>query len=42
VSRAVLYRAAWVLPVATPPIRDGVVLVEGTGRIAAVAPAAAA
>jgi cytosine/adenosine deaminase-related metal-dependent hydrolase len=41
VSRAVLYRAAWVLPVATPPIRDGVVLVEGTGRIAAVAPAAA-
>ena len=34
-SRRTLYRAAWVLPVATPPIPDGAVLVEGE-RIAAV------
>ena len=33
--RRTLYRAAWVLPVATPPISAGVVLVEGE-RIAAV------
>lgn len=35
-----LYRAAWVLPVASPPIRDGAVLVDETGLIADVAPAA--
>ena len=28
----ILYRAAWVLPIATPPVRDGWVLVDG-GRI---------
>jgi cytosine/adenosine deaminase-related metal-dependent hydrolase len=39
--RLTLYRAAWVLPVAGPPIRDGAVLVDTDGRIAAVAPAAA-
>src|SRR5690606_4612369 len=31
-----LYRAAWVLPVTSPPIRGGAVLVDSTGRIAAV------
>ncbi len=30
--------AAWVLPVATPPIRDGSVLLDDRGRIAAVGP----
>ncbi len=30
----ILYRAAWVLPIVTPPVRDGWVLVEG-GRIQA-------
>lgn len=38
---AVLYRAAWVLPVATPPIRGGELLVGEDGIIAAVAPAGA-
>lgn len=36
-----LFRAAWVLPVATPPIAGGAVLVDAQGRIAAVGPAAA-
>jgi aminodeoxyfutalosine deaminase len=35
-----LYRAVWVLPVAAPPVRNGAVLVDGEGRIAAVGPAA--
>ncbi len=39
--RSTLYRAAWILPVAQPPIRDGAVLVGTDGRIAAVAPRAA-
>jgi len=39
--RPTLYRAGWVLPVATPPVRDGAVLVDAHGRIAAVGPAAA-
>jgi 5-methylthioadenosine/S-adenosylhomocysteine deaminase len=38
--RPTLYRAQWVFPVTAPPIRDGAVLVDGTGRIAAVGPAA--
>jgi cytosine/adenosine deaminase-related metal-dependent hydrolase len=33
-----IYRAAWVLPVASPPLRDGAVLVDPEGRIAAVGP----
>lgn len=33
-----LYLARWVLPVATPPIPDGGVLVAGDGTIAAVGP----
>lgn len=40
-SRPTLYRAAWVLPVAGPPLREGAVLVDARGRIAAVGPAAA-
>lgn len=36
-----LYRAAWVLPVSSPPIPNGAVLVGERGTIAAVAPAAA-
>ena len=36
-----LYRAAWVLPVCAEPIRDGAVLVDTGGRIAAVGPRAA-
>lgn len=36
-----MYRADWVLPVATPPISRGELLVTGDGRIAAVAPAGA-
>ncbi|HET9986023.1 MAG TPA: amidohydrolase family protein [Longimicrobiales bacterium] len=39
--RPVRYSAAWVLPVSAPPIRDGAVLVDARGRIAAVGPAAA-
>jgi cytosine/adenosine deaminase-related metal-dependent hydrolase len=38
---ATLYRAAWVFPVAAEPIRDGAVLVDADGRIAAVGPHAA-
>jgi 5-methylthioadenosine/S-adenosylhomocysteine deaminase len=33
-----LFRAAWVFPVAAPPVRDGAVLVGTDGRIAAVGP----
>ncbi|HEX7239697.1 MAG TPA: amidohydrolase family protein [Longimicrobiaceae bacterium] len=33
-----VYRAAWVLPVAAPPVRGGAVLVDPEGRIAAVGP----
>ncbi|HEX2092019.1 MAG TPA: amidohydrolase family protein [Longimicrobiaceae bacterium] len=36
-----LYRAAWVCPVVSPPIRDGAVLVGTDGRIAAVGPRSA-
>lgn len=36
-----LYRADWVLPVTAPPIRNGAVLVDDAGRIAAVGPEAA-
>jgi cytosine/adenosine deaminase-related metal-dependent hydrolase len=39
--RVTLFRARWILPVATPPIADGAVLVGEDGRIAAVGPAAA-
>jgi cytosine/adenosine deaminase-related metal-dependent hydrolase len=39
--RAALYTAAWVLPVSSPPIHDGAVLVDERGRIAAVAPVSA-
>lgn len=34
-----VYRAAWVVPVTTPPVRDGAVRVDGDGRIGAVGPA---
>jgi cytosine/adenosine deaminase-related metal-dependent hydrolase len=40
-GKATLYRAEWVLPVATPPIPNGEILVGADGRIAAVAPARA-
>ncbi|HEU0077604.1 MAG TPA: amidohydrolase family protein, partial [Longimicrobiaceae bacterium] len=33
-----VFRAAWVLPVAAPAVRDGAVLVGADGRIAAVGP----
>ncbi len=33
-----LYRAEWILPVSGPPLHDGELLVDGEGRIAAVAP----
>jgi 5-methylthioadenosine/S-adenosylhomocysteine deaminase len=36
-----IYRAAWVLPVAAEPVRDGAVMVGADGRIAAVGPRAA-
>lgn len=39
--RVTRYSARWVLPVAAAPIRDGAVLVDEAGRIAAVGPAAA-
>jgi cytosine/adenosine deaminase-related metal-dependent hydrolase len=39
--RPTIYRAAWVLPVAMPAVRDGAVWVDAAGRIAAVGPAAA-
>ncbi|HUE97269.1 MAG TPA: amidohydrolase family protein, partial [Longimicrobiaceae bacterium] len=39
--RPTLYRARWVLPVATDPIAHGEVLVGEDGRIASVAPAGA-
>jgi 5-methylthioadenosine/S-adenosylhomocysteine deaminase len=39
--RPTLYRAAWVLPVTAPPIRDGALLVDEAGRIAAIGPAEA-
>jgi cytosine/adenosine deaminase-related metal-dependent hydrolase len=39
--RPTLYTAAWVVPVTTPPIRNGAVLVDAHGRIAAVSGAAA-
>ena len=40
-QRTTLYRARWILPVASPPIRNGELLVDSAGRIAAVAPAGA-
>lgn len=40
-GRTTVYRAAWVLPVAMEPIRDGAVMVGEDGRIAAVGPRAA-
>jgi cytosine/adenosine deaminase-related metal-dependent hydrolase len=36
--RVTVYRAAWVLPVSSDPIRDGAVMVGTDGRIAAVGP----
>jgi cytosine/adenosine deaminase-related metal-dependent hydrolase len=41
VTPPTLYRAAWVLPVTSPPIPDGAVLVGDDGRIVTVAPHAA-
>lgn len=35
------YTAAWIAPVTAPPIRNGALLVDARGRIAAVGPAAA-
>lgn len=40
-SPRALYRAGWVLPVTAPSIRNGAVLVDEHGRIAAVGPVAA-
>lgn len=40
-GRLTVYRAAWVLPVAADPVRDGAVMVDADGLIAAVGPAAA-
>jgi len=37
-ERVTIYRAAWVLPVAAEPLRDGAVMVGRDGRIAAVGP----
>jgi 5-methylthioadenosine/S-adenosylhomocysteine deaminase len=36
--RLTLYRAAWVVPVAAPPLREGALLVDREGRIAVVGP----
>lgn len=36
--RRTRYRAQWVLPVSAPPIREGALLVDDDGRIAAVGP----
>ena len=38
-GRSTLYRARWILPVVSPPIPEGEVLVDASGRIAVVAPA---
>lgn len=40
-ERRALYRADWILPVASPPLHRGELLVTDDGRIAAVAPAGA-
>lgn len=40
-ERVTIYRAAWVLPVSSEPLRDGAVMVDTDGRIAAVGPALA-
>src|SRR3982751_6335764 len=40
-ERVTIYRAAWVLPVAMEPIRQGAVMVGADGRIAAGGPRAA-
>ena len=37
-ERVTIYRAAWVLPVSSEPLRDGAVMVDTDGRIAAVGP----
>ncbi|HEU5209609.1 MAG TPA: amidohydrolase family protein [Longimicrobiales bacterium] len=39
--RRARYRAQWVLPVSAPPVRDGALLIDEDGRIAAVGPDAA-
>jgi 5-methylthioadenosine/S-adenosylhomocysteine deaminase len=36
--RPVVYRADWILPVATPPVREGALLASADGTIAAVGP----
>lgn len=40
-AQPTLYRARWILPVVSPPIANGELLVDGGGRIAAVAPSGA-
>lgn len=40
-SRPTRYSARWIFPVSAPPIRDGALLVDRAGRIAAVGPTAA-
>jgi len=39
-SRRTRYTARWIFPVSSPPIRDGALLVDADGRVAAVGPAA--